>query len=62
METNPLSSDEVDVEILIQVKDNTLQVFGFEAISLEETYVILAAALEGLQKILEKDVEVASIH
>lgn len=62
MEAHPLNSDEVDAEVLSQVKNGVLQVFGLEETSLEETYVILAAALQGLDLIIEKQSDTVAIH
>lgn len=62
METYPLSTEEVDAEVLIQVKDNVLQVYGLNNMAMDEVYVLLASALQGLDLILKKDSEISSIH
>lgn len=62
MEEYPLKSSEVDAEVLIQMKDNVLQVYGLSEMTMSEVYVILASALQGLDLIMEKNSKISSIH
>lgn len=62
MERDTLKDEDMDGEILIQFKDNILQVFTLNTMTEEEIYVLLVAAVQGFQATMESKEGRSSLH